>query len=470
LEWSYSVWYSDVDHEVKPITGGHRLLLIYNLVQSSSGPIPTESISTGAKGSLKNVLSRWNTVCNRDNSDIPRMLAYKLSYKYSKSSLSFESLKGRDHVMFRQLDEACKDEDFLLYLAHIKKEDTGGCDEDDEWDGNGRFGYGYSEYEDDADKGEDEDEDGDDADEEDQRYASKNTVKDKVDLGDCHEIIESYESSIQLTRFIDQNRTEVAKDADFDVEYIAQGNMFKRAPDYEDYTGYTGNEGVSTTHFYHDTVVLLLPQSSHVEFLYNSATQDSGLVLSWIERLQDDLFSKSGASTRRRLERLCDLILQQTRKTSSASFSYARVDGYSGMLVEAVVTAALKLDDVLLLEEALQLLGEPHLKVLDSIRQAIPRLGFVTLKPALEIAFSHMTSISSRRFALLRIAGRSSLTPAQPLDATERVVEDWIKDRMGSMLGSLPKVTANDGISLSDMTESVSLASMKQGIVPFIES
>jgi hypothetical protein len=35
------------------------------------------------------------------------------------------------------------------------------------------------------------------------------------------------------------------------------------------------------------------------------------------------------------------------------------------MLVEAVVTAALKLDDVLLLEEALQLLGEPHLKVLD---------------------------------------------------------------------------------------------------------
>jgi hypothetical protein len=81
-----------------------------------------------------------------------------------------------------------------------------------------------------------------------------------------------------------------------------------------------------------------------------------------------------------------------------------------------------------------------------------------------------MTSISSRRFALLRIAGRSSLTPAQPLDATERVVEDWIKDRVGSMLGSLSKVTANDGISLADMTESVSLASMKQGIVPFIES
>jgi hypothetical protein len=50
-------------------------------VQSSSGPIPTESISTGAKGSLKNVLSRWNTVCNRDDPDIPRTLAYKLSYK-----------------------------------------------------------------------------------------------------------------------------------------------------------------------------------------------------------------------------------------------------------------------------------------------------------------------------------------------------------------------------------------------------
>lgn len=90
------------------------------------------------------------------------MLAYKLPYKYSKSSLSFRSLKGSDHFKFRQLDEACKDEWFLLYLAHIK-EDTSGCDEGEEWGGNDRFGCGYIEDLDDCD----EDSDSDDEDEED---------------------------------------------------------------------------------------------------------------------------------------------------------------------------------------------------------------------------------------------------------------------------------------------------------------
>ena len=34
---AYGAWYSDVRHEVKDVTSGHRLVLTYNLVQKRSG-------------------------------------------------------------------------------------------------------------------------------------------------------------------------------------------------------------------------------------------------------------------------------------------------------------------------------------------------------------------------------------------------------------------------------------------------
>lgn len=46
FEVSFAAWYSDVLHEVKPVTSGHRLVLTYNLIQKGGGtrPVP-ESIT-----------------------------------------------------------------------------------------------------------------------------------------------------------------------------------------------------------------------------------------------------------------------------------------------------------------------------------------------------------------------------------------------------------------------------------------
>jgi hypothetical protein len=196
-------WYSDVVHEVKPVTSGYRLALIYNLVnlvQPSSRPITTAATKTDSESNLQTVLSEWSAVCNREHPEIPRMLAYKLSYQYSVSSLSFASLKGSDFVKFRQLDKVCKDEDFLLYLAHIKKEASGACADINGW------GYDTNGH---------------------QRPMSKATAKEKIDLGSCHEITEIHCRSLQLTRVLDQNCTEVAKYIDFAIEDIAQGNFLR---------------------------------------------------------------------------------------------------------------------------------------------------------------------------------------------------------------------------------------------------
>jgi hypothetical protein len=454
LEYSCAAWYSDVVHEVKPITSGYRLVLIYNLVQGSSGPITTAASRTDSKSRLKNVLSQWSAICNRDNPGISRILAYKLSYKYSISSLSFNTLKGSDNVKFQHLDEVCKEKDFLLYLAHIKKEDSGACADNNAWrydEDSARRDNGYEtdEY---------------------QRLRNGPTADEKQDFGGCHEIIEFHRRSIQLTRVLDQNRTEVAKNIDFAIEDIAQGNIFKRAPDYENYTGYTGNEGVSTTHFYNDTIILVLPRRFRVDLLYMSVKTDPDHVLTWIKRLQDDLDHTPDASTKLKLQRLCELIIKQRRKITSSRLSWAREDGNSNTMMTAVARAALKVDDVVLLKEALQLLeGPPPLRIFGLIRTAIPGLGFVKLRPALWVAFKKLTEVDSRRSALLRIAGTPSATSGESLGANDRIVDEWISAHIGSILSPQSSLTADDGTSLADMTKDFGPATLMQGIVPCIE-
>ncbi|ERF75102.1 hypothetical protein EPUS_07791 [Endocarpon pusillum Z07020] len=461
FEYSYAAWYSDVTHEVKPVTGGYRLVLIYNLVQTSSGPTATASASTDSKSKLKSVLSQWSAVCNQENPDIPRMLAYKLSYKYSKSSLSFEALKGSDHVKFRYLLDACNDQNFLVYLAHIEKEVTGGCDESEYWDRCGGGGY-YGYDEDSADE---------DTEEEDQSYRTKASIKDKKDLGGCHEIIDLVDSSIQLTRVIDRNRKEIAKTVDFDVEDIAQGDIFERAPDGEDFTGYTGNEGVSTTHFYHDTVVLLLPQTCRVDLMYKAAKEDPDRILSWMKRLREDHGTTSDASKRLELERLCHLVLQQERKTSSERFSCLSTYIESTELLEGVASAALKLDNVPLLEEALGLQrGEPSVEMFGIIGGAIPRLGFETLKPALETAFRRIKHIDSKRSALLHLAGEPSSASGKTSDMEASAVKGWVRAQMESIFLSCSSVTPKDGTALAEVADEFGAKMLEQRIVPFVEA
>jgi hypothetical protein len=303
---------------------------------------------------------------------------------------------------------------------------------------------------------------------------SKATAKEKIDLGSCHEITEIHRRSLQLTRVLDQIYTEVAKYIDFAIEDIAQGNIFERAPDNEKYTGYTGNEGVSTTHFYNDTVFLVLPKRFWVDLLYKRVKHNSGSVLTLIKRLQDNLGEVGDtfdASKRLKLERLCELIIEQKRKTCSSRFSWMREDGVSNEMMAAVAIAALKVEDVVLLKEALQLLERPPpLKLFGLIRTAIPKLSFVKLRPALWIAFKKVTQIDSRRSALLRIAGKPSDISGGSLGADCTIVDDWISAQIGSILSPESSPTADDGISLAEMTKDFGPAMLMQGILPYVEA
>lgn len=55
---SASAWYSDVQHEIKPVTSGFRLVLTFNLVQKHSATVPTAAALDDSHTALQQLLRR----------------------------------------------------------------------------------------------------------------------------------------------------------------------------------------------------------------------------------------------------------------------------------------------------------------------------------------------------------------------------------------------------------------------------
>ena len=91
-------WYSDVTHEVKPLTSGYRLALTYNIIHTG-GVRVSPGLSAGHLSRLTTLLRQWNP-------ESAHRLIHLLEHKYSMSSLSLDNLKGRDRVVCESLREA----------------------------------------------------------------------------------------------------------------------------------------------------------------------------------------------------------------------------------------------------------------------------------------------------------------------------------------------------------------------------
>ena len=163
-----------------------------------------------------------------------------------------------------------------------------------------------------------------------------------------------------------------------------------------------------------------------MDFQYKSTKSNPG-IMQWLKSLQDDLVASSDESKRLELENLCDLIMGSRRRNSPSEFRYSR-DSYSESLVTAVATAALTLDDICLLEEALSMYGnEPPSEIVKIICEAVPRLGFEILKPALETCMKGMRSIHSKWSGLVQIVDEPTRHSDPEEKCTSSVPKHWIK-------------------------------------------
>ncbi|KAF8074847.1 hypothetical protein FPV67DRAFT_601295 [Lyophyllum atratum] len=159
-------WYTEVKHEVEPLTSGYRLALSYNLINVVPGvPRPTVLVMSAAATRLRHVLRKWKKDGYEEMDD--NIVAYLLQNEYREADLQAgsEMLKGADVHLVTNLRAGAEELGYMVCLANLEYHVSGYADDDrygrrrryDDYpnDGLGCYGrwgrdgdYGYSSEED----------------------------------------------------------------------------------------------------------------------------------------------------------------------------------------------------------------------------------------------------------------------------------------------------------------------------------
>jgi hypothetical protein len=253
-----AAFYADCEHELLPVTSGHRLVLAFNLVRTGSGPrLSVED--RGSAGEVRAAVLAWEAklaYCGQGRGggdDTPTKLVLPLEHAYTEA-LSFDGLKGRDEEVVAALQDNCG---LDLHLVLVEKYEMGSASggdggyEDDYDRYRGRRGYYH-----------DDDEDEDDYDD----YDDDDYGRD--DDGEGAIIDDVCESSITCKKWVaeDGSISDFAGlSVDDDEECLGGEALFDdKEPDRSEYEGYTGNAGPTLEQWYYACVCVMWPKSHSV--------------------------------------------------------------------------------------------------------------------------------------------------------------------------------------------------------------
>ncbi len=123
-ELAFAVFYADCEHEVRPVTEGHRLSLVFNLcLRAGDTDTPRTAPDYDQQvDRLARRLAAW-----RRGPDGVEKLAWVLEHEYSEAGLSFDALKNRDAALARILAAAAGRADCALHAAILHLEEWGGA-------------------------------------------------------------------------------------------------------------------------------------------------------------------------------------------------------------------------------------------------------------------------------------------------------------------------------------------------------
>ena len=127
LHTSALAWYTDVMHEIKPITSGYRLALSFNLLHTSNALRPSLPDNHAAVNELRRILLSWK---QDDPEEAPRKILYLLDHKYSQANLKGSALKGADAHKLAILNVLAEQLGFRLGMASLECHISGSADDD----------------------------------------------------------------------------------------------------------------------------------------------------------------------------------------------------------------------------------------------------------------------------------------------------------------------------------------------------
>lgn len=236
-EIRFAAFYADCEHEVRPITGGHRVCLVYNLIQRSAGgtlraPDYEDQIATMA-GLLERSLTGTGT---------PAKIAWLMEHHYSPEGLSFAGLKAADAARVSVLIQSADRAHCVAHLAIVHIEESGEAEPVDYW----RRSRDWGRYHDDG---------------EDEGAREADSRK--------FEVVEVFDRRHYMAQWRDQ-RDEPVEFGEIPLvpgELLPAGALDAEKPDQQRLLEASGNEGCSFERSYHRAVLVIWRRDRYAEVL-----------------------------------------------------------------------------------------------------------------------------------------------------------------------------------------------------------
>ncbi len=106
----YVSFFADCDHEVKPVTSGYRICLVYNLVSKSAEQRPLAPVYQDKISSLTECLDEYRDKCTSP-------IVVLLGHQYTETNFSVAKLKSNDRPRARALLEAANRAEYYALPA-----------------------------------------------------------------------------------------------------------------------------------------------------------------------------------------------------------------------------------------------------------------------------------------------------------------------------------------------------------------
>jgi len=222
---NYAAFYADCDHEVKPLTSGFRVCLVYNLVQEKAAKkISVHSLQTHV-ASLSKILTKHQSMQDT------QPCVVLLGHQYTPENYSYESLKLNDRVRAEALLQAAKAAGYYAKLCLVTS-----------------YLEGMPAYDDDNDEN--------------------------------AEMEEVYEESLTIEHWANDEIPALNNISFEEADLITSFPINEGEPIVKESTGYMGNYGPDLMHWYHFGAVMIWSPQLNAKLL---PSQYTGTQLYWIE-------------------------------------------------------------------------------------------------------------------------------------------------------------------------------------------
>jgi len=255
-EVSFAAFYADCEHEVRPITDGNRVCLVFNLIQQQSPKAKRDTLR--APDYEKEITEAAELLAgNLSIPGSPAKIAWLLEHQYSPDGLAFAGLKFGDAARVRVLAQAAERADCAAHLGIVHIEESGSAQEQ-YYDYRPRRWGRYRDYDEDSDE-----------------EGKGSAVEDFEVIEVC-----DWRHYVSEWRDLRDQPVEFGEIPLEPGELLPGGALDKEKPDEQRYMEASGNEGATFERSYHRAALVIWRRERYAEVLLQAGV---GAVLPYLK-------------------------------------------------------------------------------------------------------------------------------------------------------------------------------------------